>query len=138
MLMSAAQKEVLGDLTLIEYVKQLNDRISLLESYPYSGWCEYQDTQYTSESPFTVSADTDTVIPNNALTIRQDQKPKDIETFYNPDNGIVSGRYGDGMIAHVDFKFKAANTTNAYFDVWIDLGGSVQDRDWETIPLSGL
>lgn len=131
-----ALKEVLGTRDLPEYLKYLEDRIAFLETNPYTGWAEYQDTEYTSSSPFTVLLDTDTVIPNNAGTIRQDQKPKDVDTLYNPLTKTIPGRYGDGLIVHCDFKFTSSSAAGAYFEVWLDLGASVVDlyRRVTTMP----
>lgn len=49
-----------------------------------TGWADYVDDQYTSGSPLSLAADTATVLPNNAATVRETQKPQDVNTFYTP------------------------------------------------------
>lgn len=47
-----------------------------------TGWASYIDGTYTSGSPFAVSASTDTILPNDANTVVDSQKPEDVDTFY--------------------------------------------------------
>lgn len=91
----------------------LNDR---------TGWASYNDTQYTSISAFTINADTDTLLPNNAGNTVDFQKPTDIDTFYNGTK--ITGRNGDNLDIQIYFK-AVPSTQNQYLDVWVDIGGSV-------------
>lgn len=56
-----------------------NNPVQVLKT---TGWASYVDDEYTIGSPFSVSADTDTLLPNNAATVIDSQKPIDVETFY--------------------------------------------------------
>lgn len=93
------------------------------EDFITSGWGNYADTQYTSGSPFSISANTDTVIPNNKGSVLEAQVPRDVGTFY--DGSVITGRNGDSISITVDLKLlpTAGSTTIAEF--WIDIGGSV-------------
>jgi len=69
---------------------------NFVELYGETGWASYVDTQYSSGSPFSVTSSTDTVIPNNAATIVEPQKPSDIDEFYfsgSIDVSSVSGTF---------------------------------------------
>lgn len=91
----------------------------------YSGWAEYQDTQYTSESPFSLAADQDTILPNNAGVTRDGQKPIDIETFYDAGTQKITGRDGDGVLITVEFDAVTSTALGAYIELWYNIGGTV-------------
>ena len=61
----------------------------LLVSIDDTGWAEYVDTQYTSGSPFQITTDNKVTLPNNAGTIRDSQKPRDVSSFYT--GGVIGG-----------------------------------------------
>lgn len=90
-----------------------------------TGWVDVVDTQYTSESPFSLVANTDTVLPNNGQAGVYSQKPNDVDSFYA--DGKITGRNGDGLLVTIDCVIvpTSANTTSA--EVWIDIGGAVGD-----------
>ena len=87
-----------------------------------SGWGSYNDTQYPSGSPFSVTADTDTALPNNKGNVIESQKPSDVTTFY--DGTVITGRNGDNLDIQIYFK-ATPSAQNQWLDVWIDIGGSV-------------
>ena len=87
-----------------------------------SGWGSYNDTQYTVGSPFSLSADTDTVLPNNKGSVLEVQKPADVTTFY--DGSVITGRNGDNLDIQIYFK-AVPSAANQWLDVWVDIGGSV-------------
>ena len=87
-----------------------------------TGWASYIDGQYSSGSPFTVSANTDTVLPNNAATVINGQIPTDVTAFYS-DNKIT-GRSGDNLDIMIYFK-AVPSATSQWLDIWIDIGGSI-------------
>ena len=93
------------------------------EAYNFTGWGEYSDTQYTSGSPFSVAADTDTVLPNNAGSKIESQKPSDVTEFY--DGTVITGRNGDGLAITVDFLAVPTSAAATYIEVWIDIGGGI-------------
>lgn len=87
-----------------------------------TGWADYADTQYTSGSPLSVLADTDTLLPNNGLGGVKTQEPSD-GPFYA--DGKITGREGDGLLITVDFKVTPTNANTTLLEVWFDIGGSV-------------
>lgn len=88
-----------------------------------SGWAVYSDTVYTSGSPFSVVADTDTVLPNNAGSIVDSQLPEDVDTFYN--GTTITGRNGDGVTLTVDLVATPSSVAATTLEVWFDIGGAV-------------
>ena len=103
---------------------QLNDHTT--------GWGLYSDTQYTSGSAFAVSGNTDTLLPNNAGTVIESQKPRDVETFYR--NGKITGRNGDGLLVAITMHTRPTNASTEYMDLWLDVGGSVGEIFRRTVP----
>jgi len=88
-----------------------------------SGWASYVDTVHVDlGTSFTVSADTDTILPNNAGTIIDSQKPSDIATFY--DGSVITGRNGDALDMMLYFK-AVPSAANQWLEVWVDIGGAV-------------
>ena len=88
-----------------------------------TGWAAYQDTQYTSGSPFSLAANTDTVLPNNAGVIIDSQKPDDVTSFY--DGSVITGRNGDAITFTLDIIAKPTNQMATYLESWIDIGGAI-------------
>ncbi len=93
----------------------------------YTGWGDYVDTQYTSSNPFTgvTTSPTRVTLPNNAGTIRHQQKPIDITTFYDSSTSTITGRDGDGINIVIEFKARPANTNIPRITVAVDIGGAV-------------
>lgn len=94
----------------------------IADGLPITGWGAYNDTQYTAESPFSLSADTDTPLPNNAGSVLEGQKPSDIDTFY--DGTVITGRSGDGLLITLDFVATPTSVAATSIEVWIDIGGA--------------
>jgi len=88
-----------------------------------TGWAEYVDTQYTSGAPFSVIADTDTVIPNNGANANETQMPADVTTFYN--GSTITGRSGDGIMITFECKLIPTSVGTTVAETWFDIGGSV-------------
>jgi hypothetical protein len=88
-----------------------------------TGWGDYVDTQYTSAAPFSVSADTDTLLPNNKGTVIETQKPNDVTTFY--DGSAITGRNGDAILITIDCNLKPTNVNTTVAEFWIDIGGAL-------------
>lgn len=107
---------VTGDIS----AQDMRDAIVSLDD---TGWAQYQDTQYTSGSPLSISADTDTVLPNNAGNVIETQKPRDVTSFY--DGTYITGRAGDGLTITVDFLATPTSASTTYLEVWFDIGGAV-------------
>lgn len=100
--------------------QDLRDGIVSLDD---TGWAQYSDTVYTEASPFSVVADTDTVLPNNAGSKIETQKPRDVNTFYN--GATITGRDGDGITIRVDFAAKPTSAASEILEFWFDIGGSI-------------
>lgn len=98
-----------------------------------SGWASYVDTLYTPSNPFTLTSNTDTILPNNAGTVIDSQKPLDIGTFYN--NNKILGNSGDALDIMIYFK-ALPTATNQWLDVWLDIGGTIGElyRQTFTFP----
>ena len=99
---------------------KLNQVIDLTNQQ--TGWASYVDTQYTIGSPFTLTANTDTVLPNNAGTVIDSQKPSDITSFYN--GTTITGRNGDNLDIMIYFR-AVPSAVNQWIEIWIDIGGTV-------------
>lgn len=110
-----------GELSHLDVRNKINEVITRLNQVE-SGWATYVDTQYTSGSPFSVSADTDTVLPNNALSKIETQKPESITEFY--DGSQILGVNGNAIDIMIYFK-ATPSAQNQYLDLWIDIGGSI-------------
>ena len=88
-----------------------------------TGWATYIDTQYpNSGAAFSVSADTDTNLPNNRGNAIEGQLPIDVTTFY--DGTTITGRNGDNLDVMIYFKAVPSGASQ-YLDIWIDIGGAV-------------
>lgn len=91
------------------------------EIFGRTGWGDYVDTQYSSITPFPVPASTDTILPNNAGTTIDFQKPTDIATFY--DGTTITGRNGDGLLITFEFIAVPTNVNTTEIEIWIDITG---------------
>ena len=101
--------------------QDLRDAYASLDT---TGWGQWQDTQYPcSGTPFALSADTDTVLPNNGGSSITAYLPDDVATFY--DGSVITGRDGDGVLITVDMSATPTNVATTYIEVWFDIGGSV-------------
>lgn len=88
-----------------------------------TGWSTYVDTQYpNSGSAFTLTANSDAQLPNNAGTKNETQKPSDVTTFY--DGSVITGRNGDNLDVMIYFK-AIPSAASQWLDIWIDIGGAV-------------
>jgi hypothetical protein len=115
--------------TIAGYFNSMFDEI-----FGRTGWATYVDTQYPNVgTPFSVSANTDTNLPNNSGSKDESQIPTDIVEFY--DGSTITGRNGDGMDIMIYFK-ATSSAANQYIDVWIDIGGSIGElyRKTYTFP----
>jgi hypothetical protein len=103
---------------------------------PTTGFAAYTDTQYNVGSPFVLTANTDTLLPNNAGIIFDDQKPPDITTFWDATSQEITGRDGDNL--DLMFYWKCTpNSINSELDIWIDIGGAIGELYRQTILFRG-
>lgn len=91
----------------------------------HTGWAEYKDGTYTSASPLVLSASTKVTLPNDASTVRDNQKPDDVTTFYDSTNSTITGRNGDGVNIVIEFKARPNSASTTRLTVAIDIGGAV-------------
>jgi len=94
------------------------------------GWARYDDTQYTSESPysFTTAA---FVVPNNAGNVIDTHIHSDIA--YYEDDKVKAEYDGDVYAITIAFKAKLSNA-NGYLDLFLEGGnGTPYDRVRDTI-----
>lgn len=96
-----------------------------------TGWGAYQDTQYPSGSPFSVSALIDTKIPNNAGVRLEQELPKDVGVngFYNSSTQkILCNKAGDGLsITYEFFVDRQSGSGSFTVTTWFEIGGSIPD-----------
>lgn len=110
----------------------INDHADIIEDgIGRTGWGSYADTQYPdSDNAYTVSQNTDTILPNNAGSSIETQLPTDITSFVETINlgtyehSKVLGRNGDSIDIMVYFKAVPSNT-NQWIDVWLNIGGAI-------------
>ena len=76
------------------------------------GWGSYKDGQYTDALPFTISANTTVIIPNNSGSIISNGMPINVTTFYDSTTQKCLMTDINGLYA-VRVKFKVAASNNA-------------------------
>lgn len=112
----------------------------LVESfYSGSGWASYVDTQDTSESPLAITANTDTVLPNNRGSTITTYLPRDMAKLgqqFVDSNGKITGREGDAILVTMDFIIVPTEQNTTYVETWTNIGGSVGElyRRISTFP----
>ena len=121
----------------------INDHADIIEEgIGRTGWGAYRDTQYPDdENTFSLTADTDTILPNNSGTKIETQLPTDIDSFVETidlgsyEHSKILGRTGDSIDAMLFFQ-AIPNNTNQWVDVWLDLGGAIGEvyRQTFTFP----
>lgn len=93
-----------------------------------TGWAVYNDTQYTSGSPFALAGDSvQRTLPNNAASKIETQKPTDVDTFYDAVGQKITGRNGDGILITVELTGRPTTATATFLEVTVDIGGAVGD-----------
>ena len=96
-----------------------------------TGWSTYVDTVHTIGSPQVISADTDTILTNNAGSKIETQMPADVVEFWDSATNTVTGRNGDNLDLMLYFK-AVPSVQNQWLDMWIDIGGAVGELDRQT------
>ena len=112
------------------------------------GWGSYKDGQYTDVSPFTISANTTVIIPNNSGTIISNGMPINVATFYDSTtqkclmtdvNGLYAVRVKFKVVAsnsadRVQIVFSKNTTENPYIEDRTLRGDNlIQDMSFNTI-----
>jgi len=94
------------------------------------GWARYDDTQYTSELPYSFTT-TDFVVPNNAGNVIDTHIHSEIE--YYSSNKVKAEFDGDVYVITIAFKAQISNA-NGYVDIYLEGGnGTPYDRIRDTI-----
>lgn len=86
-------------------------------------WADYADSTYTSGSPLALAANTDTLLPNDAVN-----GPKQYAqglSFYNSGTGKILGVNGETRLITIDCNVLPTNAGTTYIEFWFDIGGSV-------------
>jgi hypothetical protein len=98
-----------------------------LEDQRNSGWAFYRDDTYTEGSPFSISANTDTILQMNKDTVIETQLPYGQPTWLqeeSPGPLLCAHRNGDCISVTLGFMVIPTNN-NVGFDVWLEIGGSI-------------
>lgn len=95
------------------------------ELYGMMGWAVYNDTTYTTGSPFTITSGAPKqALPNNAGSKIETQLPTDVTTFY--DGTVITGRDGDGVLITIEFKARPTSTaSDVRLFTSLDIGGAI-------------
>ena len=112
------------------------------------GWGSYKDGQYTDASPFTISANTTVIIPNNSGSIISNGMPTNVTTFYDSTtqkclmtdiNGLYAVRVKFKVAAsnsadHIQIVFSKNTTENPYIEDRTLRGDNlIQDMNFNTV-----
>lgn len=104
------------------------------------GWGNYPDNQYTEGSAFAISANTDTVVPNNdkGSLLNESELPQDLDTFYAPgtllyDNGNVLPTKGEtitGQTSSATAQVVSVDGDSRSGKIYLsDISGTFQDNE---------
>ena len=104
-----------------------------------TGWADYTDGEHSTGSPQSISADTDTIITNDASTKREQELPFDVPGgLYNGATDKILGRAGDGLIITEEFKIRRASGSGSFnLQAWFDIGGAIPPLYVRTFNLPG-
>ena len=112
------------------------------------GWGSYKDGQYTDALPFTISANTTVILPNNSGVIISNGMPTNVATFYDSTtqkclmadvNGLYAVRVKFKVVAsnsadRVQIVFSKNTTENPYIEDRTLRGDNlIQDMNFNTV-----
>lgn len=99
-------------------------------------WADYADSQYTQASPFALTKNTDTILPNdglNGIMTYEGSNP-----MYDATTQKVTGENGGTRLITLSCNVLPASGGNApnYIEFWFDIGGAVGElyRRLSTFP----
>lgn len=94
-------------------------------AWSLSGWGSYEDTQYSSGSPWQPTPGQWNSMPNNAGNSITSQVPLDVSSFYDESTGKITGRNGDGLAITAEFIAVPTSPTTTFLDFAFNIGGSL-------------
>ena len=107
---------------LFNEINSLQSQVNALQGGLVS-WARYDDTQYTSGSPYTLTQDAETVIPNNAGFKIETYLDSSVP-YYDPGPlRTYVEQEGDTYMTTIAFKMKAANANQTYVEVFLAASG---------------
>ena len=100
--------------------------------YSATGCEQIKDTTYTSGSPLTIATGVTGKIQTGTVTKIQTQLPSGVTTFWDTTTDKILGvNNGDAFTLSLRFKAKM-NVINGYFDIALNIGGSLNKISNET------
>jgi len=102
----------------------------LIESFYHRddfGWGEYEDSQYTTGSPLSLLAATDTLLNNDGVNGNQTQEPSGVE-LYDAANKKIAGKENEARVITISFKLRPTHGSTVYGEVWFNVGGASPER----------
>lgn len=90
-----------------------------------TGWARYLDGTYTEGSPLAISNGVRATLVNNATNKIESQLPSDATSFFNESTQkILPTNDGDAYALSIRFRAEMS-VQNGYFDIDLDIGGSL-------------
>lgn len=97
---------------------------SLVTRSNQMGWGDYVDTQYTDIAPLQLLTDTDTPLPNNALSGPRTQEPI-TGPLYDPVTQKIQGTNGDNLFMTFEVTAVPTSASSTLLEVWVDIGAPI-------------
>ncbi|GGB83938.1 hypothetical protein GCM10007424_24930 [Flavobacterium suaedae] len=133
--------------TLAEYealTSENSGTLYLKEGVSETGWGKYSDSQYTSGTPFSITADTDTIVPNNSNLVNENQLPTDVATFTELIDSVASGLSydyskilggeNDNLSIDINLKSIPTDASASYIELWFNDGSGQENKHMFTFP----
>jgi hypothetical protein len=112
---------------LFNEINSLQSQVNALQGNSVS-WARYDDTQYTSGSPYTLNQDAETVIPNNAGFKIETYLDSSVP-YYDPGPlRTYVEQEGDTYMTTIAFKMKSTNANQTYLEVFLASSGPTPYR----------
>ena len=90
------------------------------------GWVRYQDSQYTSGSPLSLSDETPVTLTNNG-NIKTKSDPTQ-EYYDTATQKLIPSTLNDVYIITIEFKSATPNTNQTHLDLWFENGGGLLEN----------
>lgn len=141
----AVNKIWVGSLAEYEALSSENlETLYLKEGVSETGWGKYTDSQYGLGSPFSITADTDTIVPNNSSSVNESQLPTDIATFTEVIDSATSGltyeyskilgSENDSLLISINLKAIPTGGSATYIELWFNDGSGEENKHIFTFP----